>query len=95
MPITFTQHLKAVPSIVHTDDTARVFWGVENAASCSVTGTNADVWNTLTSGSSGKTTSPITGRTVYTLLCHALPGAIPATAQESVTVNIAPSFQEL
>jgi hypothetical protein len=102
---TFTAsgHLQVAPSLVHTGDTARVYWNVTNADSCTVTGNNGDgtlgsgtgIWNTFLSGVSGKTTSQITGATTYTLLCHALTGATPSTVQESATVNILPSYQEL
>jgi hypothetical protein len=34
-------------------------------------------------------------RTVYTLFCTGNPGANPPTMQESVTVNLVPTFDEL
>ena len=95
LPITITGHLKAIPALVRQGETSRIYWSVTNAQNCTVNGTNTDVWNTLTSGSSGKTTSAITARTVYTLMCNAFPGATPATVKETAVVNIVPSFQEL
>jgi len=34
-------------------------------------------------------------KTTYTLLCRSLEGATPPTVQETATVNVLPSFQEL
>lgn len=100
---TITQHLTVSPSLVQPGFTSKVFWEVSNAQSCTVTGTNGDgilgsgtgIWNTLSGGSTGKTTSPITEQTTFTLFCNAFPGAFPATVQESATVNIVPGFQEI
>ncbi len=97
-----TGHLLALPALVAAGKTTHVYWNVKNALDCSITGSNGDgvagsapgVWNTFTSGLSGKVSSPIVSRTIYTLLCHALAGAVPALVQESVTVNIVPTFQE-
>lgn len=96
-------HLSALPALVGVGGTTQLYWNVVNALSCSVTGSNGDgiagsptgAWDTLSSGVSGTTTSALNSRTVFTLLCHANAGAIPALVQESVTVNIVPSYQEL
>jgi len=46
------------------------------------------------SGSGGKTSSPITSQTTYTLACTGFPGATPISVIETVTVNIIPVFEE-
>jgi len=96
-------HLAAVPALVGAGRPTHLYWNVDHALDCSVTGSNGDgvlgsgtgIWNELTSGLSGKTSSPLKGKTTFTLLCHANVGSIPALVQESVTVNVAPSFQEI
>ena len=93
-PFTATGHLQVIPNIVRAGETVRVYWNAVNAASCAVEGTNTDAWSTVLSGSPGKTTSPITAQTTYTLTCRALPGATPAVVTESATANIIPAFQE-
>src|SRR3989344_2590634 len=98
-----TGHLQVAPSLVKKGDTTRVFWNVAHAASCTVLGSNGDgalgsgtgIWNMFFSGVTGKTTSAIMAKTTYTLLCRSLEGATPQTVQETATVNVLPSFQEL
>jgi len=98
-----TGHLQVAPSLVKKGDTTRVFWNVAHAASCTVLGSNGDgalgsgtgIWNMFFSGVTGKTTSAIMAKTTYTLLCRSLEGATPPTVQETATVNVLPSFQEL
>ncbi|MFA7309663.1 MAG: glycine-rich domain-containing protein, partial [Candidatus Paceibacterota bacterium] len=100
---TATGHLQASPFLVRPGETSNIYWNVTNAASCTVTGTNGDgstgsttgIWNTLFSGTSGKVSSGITSRTIYTLHCLSLQGATPAFVNETATVNLLPSFQEL
>lgn len=105
-PLTITKDLTVSPSLVAPGSLTHVYWGVQNAASCSVTGTNGDgtatitttiptgIWNTLSSLSSGNISSPIVGQTIYTLFCYALSGGIPPSIQQSATVNIVPTFIE-
>ena len=79
------------PILVPSGNTVSVNWDVENVLQCTVTGSNGDTWQ----GSTGaQTSAPITGQTIYTLNCDALPGATPATVSESTTVNIVPQFHE-
>ena len=89
-----TGHLQIRPFLVKKGDTVNVYWNVKNVSSCSVTGTNGDSWTGNSSGSAGKTTSPIIGQTTYTLSCAALPKATPASITETQTVNVIPTFQE-
>ena len=96
-------HLSAAPTLVGSGKSTHLYWNVKNALDCSITGSNGDgvdggatgAWNAFTSGLSGKVSSPLKSRTVFTLLCHALAGAVPSLVQESITVNIVPNFQEL
>ena len=92
---TATGHLQALPALLTQGDSSHVYWNVTNAASCTVSGTNGDSWSGLFSGTSGKTTSPIQGETTYTLHCVAIPNATPPTLDESATVSVRPSFQEI
>ena len=103
---TVTGHLRAVPSLLRSGETARLYWSLENVSSCSVTGTNEDgtgnrnnrtgVWNGGSSGTAGKESSPIISQTIYTLTCMPLPGALSnAPVIELQTVNIIPIFEEL
>ena len=89
-----TGHIKAVPSLLQSGGTTWVYWNVNNATSCTVTGSNGDSWTGLSSGVSGLQTSPITGQTTYTLRCDALLGAIPPTITEVDTVNLVPIYRE-
>jgi hypothetical protein len=96
-----TGHLQVAPTLVPKGQSVRVYWQVANAKGCTVTGGNGDglpgaatgAWATLFSGTQGKTTSGINAQTVYTLSCQALSPAAP-DVNESVTVNILPSFNE-
>ncbi len=83
-------HLEAVPSLVRSGDTTKLYWNIENAASCSVTG-NGQSWNTAASGVSGKTTAPITKVTTYTLQCTGLSGS---SLTEYATVRVVPGWRE-
>ena len=87
-------HLHARPQLVPSNDPTKLYWKVENVSSCSVTGTNGDSWSVADSGASGRTSSPITQQTTFTLTCQGLPGADPASVTESVVVDIAPIFEE-
>lgn len=91
---TATGHLQVKPLLVQNGSPTWVYWNMSNVSSCSVSGTNGDSWTGISSGSAGKTTSPIVGQTTYTLSCAALPGATPASITETQVVNVVPSFQE-
>ena len=84
--------LKAIPSLVHSGDTTIVSWSALNVTSCTLSGTNGNSWTGISS--SGKTSSPIIGQTIYTLHCIGNPGAQPPSVDKSVTVNLIPSFNE-
>jgi hypothetical protein len=90
----FTGHLIAVPQVVFAGDTTRLYWNVDNAASCTVTG-NGDSWSLISSGASGLETSPIVQQTVYTLHCIAPENTVPPEATEETIVNVLPIFQEI
>jgi hypothetical protein len=75
------RHLQVRPSIVRPGNKARVFWNVSNVESCSVSGTNGDSWIGIASGALGTATSPIMGRTTFTLHCDANDGAFAAEHQ--------------
>ena len=84
--------LRATPSLVHSGDTTVVSWTSQNTSSCTLSGTNGNSWTGISS--SGKTSSPIIGQTIYTLHCIGNPGAQPPSVDKSVTVNLIPSFNE-
>lgn len=98
-PISFTSmgtstgHLEARPLIVRTGATTRLFWNVENASSCTVSG-NGDSWELTTSGEDGVESNPINSSAIYTLYCEALPGGDPLTITETVTIVPSPIYQE-
>lgn len=93
-------NLQAAPSLVPLGQETTIFWNVENAQSCLVSGSNGDgtgsnatgVWNTASSGESGKASSAIEGQTIYTLTCIDDGGA---TTTEQATVNVTPGFREI
>lgn len=79
------------PLLVRSGNTVSVSWSVDNVQACTVTGSNGDSW----SGASGtKTSSPITGQTIYRLSCTPLVGASGSPVNQSSTVNIVPIFNE-
>jgi len=86
-------NLQAIPSLVHAGETTQLYWNVVNASRCTVTG-NGDEWSDRSSGNLGKTSRRIDSQVTYTLQCQALPGALPATVRETVTVNVIPIFEE-
>ena len=85
-------NLRAAPPLVHSGVSTTVSWTSFNVTSCTVKGTNGDLWAGISS--SGKTSSPIIGQTIYTLHCIGNPGAQPPSVDKSVTVNLIPSFNE-
>lgn len=88
-PIDLT--LRAIPSLVRQNNSTKVNWSATGVVSCTVTGTNSDSWNGLTSPVGGETSRPITGETKYTLSCRDARGD---THSRQVTVRILPTFQE-
>lgn len=88
-------HLVARPQIVAEGATARLFWNVANAQSCTVTGTNGDSWSAASSGATGTTTSAIAEKTTYMLSCQGHPGTDPLTVTEDIIINVLPKFEEV
>lgn len=91
---TATGHLQVKPLLVRSGNKVRLYWNASNVASCTVTGTNGDSWAAVSSGASGVQSGSITGQTIYTLYCNALPDADVPYISEQQTVNIIPVFQE-
>jgi hypothetical protein len=92
-----TGHLQVFPQLVHTGDTAQVYWNVDNVTNCRVTSTNGNTWpgpasGRFTAGPTGQQSNPIDQQTVFTLSCTELDGS---AVRESATVNVVPVFQEL
>lgn len=96
-PAATVQNFSVSPTLLQSGNRTTVAWGVQYAASCSVTGTNGDSWTGLTGTHSS---SPIKGQTIYTLHCQELSGAeksdgSPAVwTDQTATVNIVPAYQE-
>jgi hypothetical protein len=93
---TFTANgrLQVRPALVRPGATARLYWNVPDAQSCTVTGTNGDSWSAIQSPTAGRTTSALTAMTRYTLNCTAYAGVTPATIQDTATVLLSPEFSE-
>ena len=89
-----TGRLQVRPTLVRAGDDAQIYWNVTNVTGCTVTGTNGSSWSGASSGASGQNTGTILTRTTFTLHCTALPTGNPPTIDESVIVNVAPSFNE-
>lgn len=82
--------LATKPSLVRKRDTVKVIWTVEDATSCTVTGTNGDSWTATASPAGGYTSSQILQKTTYTIHCVGSGGTLDASA----SVTIIPEFQE-
>lgn len=93
--VALSGHLQLSPPLIRQGNTTRIYWNVANAAACTVTGDNGDIFTGNSSGTSGTPSSPIVGRTTYILFCTALAGASPATVEETAVVNVVPTFQEI
>ncbi|MDP6528000.1 MAG: hypothetical protein QF858_03975 [Candidatus Pacebacteria bacterium] len=78
--------ISANPDILQPGSTSQITWSGQNVDSCSVTGPNFSA-----SGLSGsQQTAPINEESLYTLVCTNQGGS----KNQSVTVRIAPSFEE-
>lgn len=78
--------LVATPLIVQSGESTTLLWDTSGVESCTVTGTNGDLFNgTSSTVSSGA----ITEQTIFTLNCD------DGTVTDSVTVNVVPVFQEI
>lgn len=91
--------LKVTPTLVHAGGTVSVQWGVQNATSCTVAGSNNDGTGSNSTGtwsglSGTKTSSALTISTTFTLSCVGLSGGASAPVA-SVTVSPVPVFQEI
>ncbi len=89
-PFNATGHLQVTPNLVRSGDSTRVYWQVENAVSCSVSGTNGDYWEGLFSGAQGQITGAIGQQVVYTLSCEGYDGTSPRSVIENAVVNVVP-----
>jgi hypothetical protein len=83
-------HLQVQPRLIRPNSTVLVTWNISNASSCSVSGSNGDSW-TGTSSGAGKTSAPLSGRTVFTLSCIGLDSS---NLRESIVVNLVPTYDE-
>ena len=88
----------SVPSLIARGKTVQVVWSADYVSSClPVSGTNGNSFAQLSLGTSffapigGRTSSPITARTTYSLICVDLNGI---TRTKTATVNIQPNFRE-
>lgn len=93
------------PSLVQSGKTTIITWDVKNVTDCSVTGSNTppDSWTQpsgTTSWTSSGVSSPVVGQTIYTLHCTVLkgiqfgPGEPPKWVDQTLSVNIVPTFHE-
>jgi hypothetical protein len=82
--------ISASPALLQEGEATQVSWSAQNVVvgSCSVSGSNGDVW----SGADGvKTSSPIEAQTTYTLSCTGLDSS---AITKQVTVGVVPVFNE-
>src|SRR5208337_306142 len=82
------------PALVHGGASTTLTWSTTNvvANSCSVSGTNGDIWTHQPAvNATGYQSSPITAATSYTLTCTGIDGS---TLQLTRSVSLIPSFQE-
>jgi hypothetical protein len=84
--------ITAAPQLVRSGNTTAISWTSTNTASCSVSEDNPDITNAWTGTSGTQTSSAITSRTVYNLVCTGLDGS---QASDSVTVNVLPKWREI
>jgi hypothetical protein len=87
-------NLRAVPSLVRSGETTRLFWSAGDVAHCDVTGTNGDGgigWDGIASPVSGKVSGAITEQTTFTLSCYTFSEAL---ITDTATVNILPVWSE-
>lgn len=86
--------ITATPRLVRVGRTTQISWDVTNAdpTSCSVTGSNGDLWTGLASGT--RTSGPINEQTTFLLHCNGADVDI-LTYDAQVVVNIVPTFKEI
>ncbi|MDR3570924.1 MAG: hypothetical protein P4L81_01855 [Candidatus Pacebacteria bacterium] len=92
--VSVTQHLKVVPNLVSSGQSAQIYWNIDpnSAQSCTVTAPNGDSWTGFSSQTGGNTSKAISAQTTYTLYCK--PWGTSPALNESQTVNLAPTYHE-
>ncbi|MCE9586280.1 hypothetical protein K8R04_03100 [Candidatus Uhrbacteria bacterium] len=90
-PDGFDGHIIAQPQIIKAGERTRLYWNVENAESCTVTG-GGQTWSGLSSGSAGVQTNVLVVKTTYTLHCAAYTGNVDL--DEDTDVIVTPKFRE-
>lgn len=92
--------LEARPQLVREGTSSSLFWEVEYADSCTVSG-NGDSWTALSSAAASCTlvngacqSSPINTSEIYTLNCTPLEGSSDPDFVQSVTIIPTPEFEE-
>jgi hypothetical protein len=99
--------IAAVPALLRDGEETEVRWTSQETTKCNVSGSNGDAWNAVTKevrDQTGKVvaavdtrtggreaSSPITGRTVYTLTCTAFDGS---TVTDTAVVDRVPEWNE-
>lgn len=81
--------ISAKPQMIVPGDTVVVEWDIDNATSCTVTGTNGDSW---TGVSGAPTSSPINDATTFSLDCV---GLEETTLHAEASVSLNPQWREL
>lgn len=82
----------ANPNKVRKGNSTNLFWNVQNATACAITGGGLSIQGLGISGS--VPTNPIANQTIFYLSCFNGPDGGPVKSIEA-TVNITPSFQEI
>ena len=82
--------ITADPSTVHINNATDISWSATGVTSCGVSEDNPDFVDSWSGTSGTQATSPITGETIYTLLCQTIVRAI----SENVKVKLVPIFEE-
>lgn len=85
--------LQALPPLVQTNSQTTLYWNIEDAVSCEVRQGTEVIHTETSAGEDGLPSNPIPSRTTFTLDCEGEEGA-PAFEQQSVVVDIVPSFIE-
>jgi len=89
--INVVTHLKALPLLVAQGTPTRLYWEVENAGACRVSGDNGDEWSASSSGAGGVVSSGLNTTTTFTLSCTPSSSSVV----ETQVVHVAPTYQEL
>lgn len=92
--VTVSGGLTARPLLVRPGYNARLYWNVSNVSSCEVNGSNGDAWTGASSGAAGQESNSIGHQVVYKAHCVGLPRSRVPSIDQTVTVNVAPTYQE-